>query len=107
MANGKCAVIGDRDSVLLFKAVGIEVYAETDGERANQIMHRLARTGYAAIYVTEALYPLCQETISEFASQPYPAIIPIPDALGSKGTGLKALKENVEKAVGIDILTNS
>ncbi len=107
MANGKCAVIGDRDSILLFKAVGIEVYPETDGERANQIMHRLARTGYAVIYVTESLYPLCGETISEFASEPYPAIIPIPDALGSKGTGLKTLKENVEKAVGVDILSNS
>lgn len=107
MANGKCAVIGDRDSILLFKAVGIEVYPETDGERANQIMHRLARTGYAVLYVTESVYPLCKETISEFASEPYPAIIPIPDALGSRGTGMKALKENVEKAVGVDILSNS
>lgn len=107
MMNGKCAIIGDRDSVLLFKAVGIEVYPETDGDKANQIMHRLARTGYAVIYVTESVYPLCGETISEFASQAYPAIIPVPDALGSQGTGLKTLKENVEKAVGIDILSNS
>ena len=107
MANGKCAVIGDRDSVLLFRAVGIEVFAETDGERANQIMHRLARTGYAVIYVTESLYPHCAETIAEFSTEAYPAIIPIPDALGSKGTGMKSLKENVEKAVGVDILSNS
>lgn len=107
MATGKCAVIGDRDSILLFKAVGIEVFPENDGERANQIMHRLARTGYAVIYVTETLYPKCSETISEFSSQPYPAIIPIPDAMGTKGTGLKILKENVEKAVGVDILSNS
>ena len=107
MANGKCAVIGDRDSILLFGAVGIEVYPETDGERANQIMHRLARTGYAVIYVTESLYPLCRETISEFKGEPYPAIIPIPDAFGTKGIGLSALKANVEKAVGVDILSNS
>ncbi len=107
MANGKCAVIGDRDSILLFKAVGIEVYPETDGERANQIMHKLARTGYAVIYVTESLYPLCGETIAEFASEPYPAIIPIPDAFGTKGIGMSALKSNVEKAVGVDILNNS
>ena len=45
MANGKCAVIGDRDSVLLFKAVGIEVFDVTDGEQANKVLHRLARTG--------------------------------------------------------------
>ena len=47
MANGKCAVIGDRDSILLFKAVGIEVYPVTDGEQANKTLHRLARTGTA------------------------------------------------------------
>ena len=31
----------------------------------------------------------------------------LPDALGSKGTGMKALKANVEKAVGVDILSNN
>ena len=46
--------------------------------------------------------------LSTFLSRvPYPAIIPIPDALGSKGTGMKTLKANVEKAVGVDILNNS
>lgn len=107
MANGKCAVIGDRDSILLFKAVGIEVYPVTDGEQANRTLHRLARTGYAVVYVTEAMYPSCEETIREFQSEPYPAIIPIPDASGSQGIGMNAIRENVEKAVGLDILSNS
>ena len=107
MANGKCAVIGDRDSILIFKAVGLEVYPESDGEHANFTMHKLGRAGYAVIYVTESMYPLCAEAIAEFAGEPYPAIIPIPDALGTQGIGLKALKENVEKAVGVDILSNS
>ena len=37
----------------------------------------------------------------------YPAIIPIPDNQGSEGIGLQALKQNVEKAVGVDILFNN
>ena len=107
MANGKCAVIGDRDSILLFKAVGIEVYAVTDGEQANKTLHRLARTGYGVVYVTETYYPACEETIREFLGEPYPAIIPIPDVSGTQGIGMRAIKENVEKAVGLDILSNS
>ncbi len=107
MANGKCAVIGDRDSVLLFKAVGIEVYDVTDGETANRTLHRLARTGYAVVYVTETYYPACDETIREFQGEAYPAIIPIPDASGTQGIGMRAIKDNVEKAVGLDILSNS
>lgn len=107
MANGKIAVIGDRDSILLFKAVGIEVHPVTDGETANRTLHRLARLGYAVCYVTEPYYPHCAETIEEFQSEPYPAIIPIPDGSGAQGIGLRALKANVEKAVGVDILSNS
>ena len=107
MANGKCAVIGDRDSILLFKAVGIEVYPVSDGEQANKTLHRLARHGYAVVYVTESFYPACDETIKEFQSEPYPAIIPIPDASGTQGIGMRAIKENVEKAVGLDILSNN
>ena len=103
----KIGVIGDRDSVLLFKAVGLDVYFEDDGEKANRTLHRLAREGYAAVFVTEKLYAACAETVDEFKSQPYPAIIPIPDNSGTQGTGMAALKQNVEKAVGVDILFNN
>jgi V/A-type H+-transporting ATPase subunit F len=103
----KIGVIGDRDSVLLFKAVGLDVYFEDDGETANRTLHRLARQGYAAVFVTEKLFPACEETIKEFEGKAYPAIIPIPDNQGSRGEGLRALKKNVEKAVGMDILANT
>ncbi|PKM40636.1 MAG: V-type ATP synthase subunit F [Firmicutes bacterium HGW-Firmicutes-9] len=103
----KIGVIGDRDSVLLFKAVGLDVFFEDEGERANRTLHRLAREGYAAVFVTEKLFPSCQETIEEFKGQAYPAIIPIPDNSGSKGIGERTLRQNVEKAVGMDILSNT
>ena len=103
----KIGVIGDRDSVLLFKAVGLDVFFEDEGAAANKCLHRLARQGYAAVFVTEKLYPACAETIEEYEGAAYPAIIPIPDNSGTKGVGLKQLKENVEKAVGVDILFNN
>lgn len=106
MAKAKMAVMGDKDSVLLFKAVGLDVVCETDGERANREIKRMAREGYAVIFLTETLYPLCKEAIDTFKAEPYPAIIPLPDVHGSKGIGMKKLKENVETAVGVDILFN-
>ena len=102
----KIGVIGAKDSVLLFKAVGLDVFFEDEGERANRTLHRLAREGYAAVFVTEKLFSACAETIEEFKGQPYPAIIPIPDNQGSRGLGEKMLRQNVEKAVGMDILSN-
>ena len=103
----KIGVIGDRDSVLLFKAVGLDVFFEDEGVSANRTLHRLAREGYVTIFVTEKLFAACAETIEEFKSQAYPAIIPIPDNQGSRGVGAEALRKNVEKAVGMDILANS
>ena len=102
----KIGVIGESDSVLLFKAVGLDVFFEEDGERANRTLHRLAREGYVTVFVTEKLFSACAETIEEFKSQAYPAIIPIPDNSGSRGVGEKMLLQNVEKAVGMDILSN-
>lgn len=102
----KMGVIGDRDAVLLFKAVGLDVFFETEGALANRRLHQLAREGYAVVFVTEALYPACAETIEEYQGAAYPAIIPIPDNKGSRGVGALKLKQNVEKAVGVDILGN-
>lgn len=103
----KIGVIGDRDSVLLFKAVGLDVFIEDEGERANRTLHRLAREGYSAVFVTEKLFPACAETIEEYQGEAYPAIIPIPDNQGSHRLGEKMLRQNVEKAVGMDILSNT
>ena len=107
MAKAKMAVIGDKDSVMLFKAVGIDVFYETDGEKANRQIKQLARDGYGVIYLTETLYPRCADAIEAFKTEPYPAIIPIPDVHGSQGTGIRNLKEYVETAVGVDILFNN
>ena len=107
MAKAKMAVIGDKDSVMLFKAVGIDVFYETDGEKANRQIKQLAREGYGVIYLTETLYPLCADAIETFKPEPYPAIIPIPDVHGSQGTGIRNLKGYVETAVGVDILFNT
>ena len=107
MAKAKVAVIGDKDSVMLFKAVGIDVFYETDGEKANRQIKQLAREGYGVIYLTETLYPLCADAVETFQTEPYPAIIPIPDVHGSQGTGIRNLKASVETAGGVELLFNN
>lgn len=103
----KIGVVGEKDFALLFTAVGLDVFFEDSGESVNRRVHKMAREGYASIFVQEKYYDDCRETIQEYASDVYPAIIPVPDSRGSQGLGVKALKENVEKAVGVDILFNN
>ena len=51
----KIAVVGDRDSVLGFKALGLEVCPAQSADEAREIIHRLAKENCAILYLTEQL----------------------------------------------------
>ena len=96
------AMIGDRDSVLLAKAAGLDAYG-ADLQDAGKIIHRLAKNGVKVIFITEELYMACSGMIEKYKTATFPAIIPIPDSHGSKGIGMEGISRNVEKAIGMDI----
>ncbi|NLM73097.1 MAG: V-type ATP synthase subunit F [Clostridiaceae bacterium] len=101
----KIAVMGDRDSILGFKAIGFDVYPTEGQEEAGELLARLAQDGYALIYITEDLAIKISDEISRYRNSYFPAIILIPGTKGPLGIGMKAVKESVEKAVGADILS--
>ncbi|MGI6348751.1 MAG: V-type ATP synthase subunit F [Eubacteriaceae bacterium] len=100
----KIAVIGDRESVLSFKALGIETVPVNDAAEAKEQLHRMAEEGYAVIYLTEQLATDLKHELAVYAERVTPAIILMPGQGESLGIGLKAVKEAVERAVGADIL---
>ena len=51
----KIGVLGDRDSVYGFGALGLEVFPVEETEAGAKLLRRLAEEGYAVLYVTEAL----------------------------------------------------
>ena len=104
MNKKKIAVIGDPASVMIFKAIGLDVFYEEMGPQIEKRIHKLADEGYAVIYITENAAQLATEAIDYYTTATFPAIIPIPSNAGSLGLGMKRLKSNVEKAVGADIL---
>ncbi|MBQ0010301.1 MAG: V-type ATP synthase subunit F [Ruminococcus sp.] len=100
----KIAVIGDRDSVLGFMAVGFSVFPTESAEEAARHLHRLVKEEYAVIYLTEELAEALSEDIAKYKDDPLPAIIPLPSRAGTLGLGLGNIKKSVERAVGADIL---
>ena len=101
---GQIAVVGPKDAVLAFRALGVTVAPAREPEAVSQARFRLAKEGYAVIFVTEEEAEGAKEMIARFAAEPLPAIIPIPGASGANGFGMRAVRANVEKAVGVDIL---
>lgn len=100
----KIGIIGDADSVLGFKAFGLEAHVCNNAEGASETLKNLVRNDYGIIFITERYYKELEEDITKYAELSIPAIIAIPGSDGSYGIGLSNVKYAVEKAVGADIL---
>ena len=98
------AVMGDRESVMSFKALGIETIPVKNKEDAKAQLARLVEDDYAVIYMTEQVAEKLEQEIEKYAERVAPAIILIPGPGGSLGIGLGNVKNAVERAVGADIL---
>lgn len=97
------AAIGKEDTIVLFNAIGIPTFICNDEDEADKIIFDLTNKSCRIIYVGEEIYEAIPETLDKYSKSPFPIIIPIPEGIDSKGVGLKKIKDNVEKAIGIDI----
>ncbi len=100
----KIAIVGDKDSVLAFKILGVDVYISLDAQEARKIIDRISKEDYGIIFVTEEVAKDIPETIKRYNSELIPAIILIPSNKGSLNIGLANIDKNVEKAIGSNIL---
>lgn len=98
------AVIGDWESVMGFRALGLDTYPVTSVEEAKDKVRELAKTDCAVIYLTEQLAKDMEEVINHYKDDLRPAIILIPGREGSLGIGKDNIQRAIERAVGADIL---
>lgn len=98
------AVVGDWESVMGFRALGLDTYPVTSAEEAREVIHRLAKEDCAVIYLTEQLAAGLEDVLRRYKDELKPAIILIPGRAGSLGMGKKAIQTAIERAVGADIL---
>ena len=98
------AVVGDRDSIYYYAALGLDIYPVADGAEAKKTIAQLSERRYAVIYLTEQLADGLQSELLKYRDQRIPAIIPIPGVSGNTGYGMRSVREAVEKAVGSDII---
>lgn len=103
----KIAVLGDKDSIYGFSALGLDIYPvalSDDTTEAVKKLRDLAEGDYAVIYIIESLAEKIKSEINRYSSTKLPAIILIPGASANNGLGMKMVKKSVERAVGSDIL---
>lgn len=100
----RIAVMGDRDSVMGFRALGLDVFPTETSAEGRTKLHELGKGDYAVIYMTESLAQELIVEVNQYKDSVTPAVIVIPSKSGSMGVGMAALKDAVERAVGADIM---
>lgn len=100
----RIAVVGDLDTVIGFRGLGMRTVAVRTKEEALTEIHRLKKADYALIYLTETLARDLEQELEEIYHSFLPALILIPAASGKTGFAQNKLRTLVRKAVGIDLL---
>ena len=103
----KAAVIGDRQSIFGFRALGLQTVEASEASEAAAALHMLASQEYAIIYVTEQLASQIQKDIDKYLENSDISVIMIPSKDGSLGIGMSEMHRAVERAVGADILKSA
>ncbi len=102
------AVMGDKDSVAGFGALGLETRFVDEPAGCRKVFRQLASSGrYAVIYITEKAAAMIGDEIDKYNEAMLPAVIRIPGVSGNTGEGIMQVKHSVEKAVGSDIIFNN
>lgn len=98
------AAVGDWESVMGFRALGLDTYPVADAAQAREKIKELAKGNCSVIYLTEQLAKDMEDVISRYKDEIRPAIILIPGRQGSLGIGKNNIQRAIERAVGADIL---
>ncbi len=100
----KVGIIGDKDSIMGFLALGIDIFPAYTQEDIKKTIHKLAEKEYAIIYITEEASLKAGESLARYKDLELPAIIVIPGIEGSMGLGMNEVRESAKRAIGADIL---
>jgi len=100
----KLAILGEKKSILGFKALGIDTFGITSEEDFQKAAKKTGEEEYAILFITEELAEKYEERIEKLYKKALPAILIIPGISPKAEKGKQALRKIIEKALGSEII---
>lgn len=98
----KVAAVGSTQSVLGFKALGVETLNVENEEDLNNIKSQIMGNDFAVVLITEEIAKKYHNYVESLYSQALPAILVVPSIGGAGEVGKQGLKKILERALGSD-----
>ena len=99
----KIAVVGDKESIFGFSAIGMDIYPAYEEKDVKKIIPQLIEKNYAIIYITENVSIKAEKYLEKLQKNKIPAILTIPSNTVNIHQVENRIKDMVQKAVGIEI----
>lgn len=108
MQSKKIAIIGAPDTILPFSAIGADAYDALDSEAAEAILDEIILKGYGIIYLEEAYAGRFSEKIEKLNNAHRDvSITVISGSRGGSNIAVQKIRNQVKKAIGLDLFTDS
>ena len=101
----KAVAIGERHLILGFQGVGFDLVPVGDADSPGEALARVARRSEVGlVLVTEGVAARSPEALREFRSRSRAVLCVIPTGEGGARTAAEAMRREIERSVGIDVL---
>jgi|GEM_PF-295124 len=102
--SSSIAMIGDRDSILGFKALGVAIFPVNARNESAETLQEVIKQEYKVAFITEQMAPSPEEITNMIGGRTFPVVIMVPSNRGSTGLAMERLQALVRKAAGADVL---
>ena len=97
------AVVGGREEVLPFLAIGAAVFITRDTDAARKAVLDFADKRHPIILVSDDLIRDMVDILEQFSSSPIPSITSIPGRPGRASFTDERIKNMIKQAIGLDL----
>lgn len=101
--KAKIAAFGEKDIMLIFKAIGIEVFPTNKNLKLEEQLEKLVKEGYAIIFITENVALEINAVIKKYMNKTLPSIVVIPGLGKKENFAVELLRQAVVRAMGVDL----
>jgi vacuolar-type H+-ATPase subunit F/Vma7 len=101
----KIFVLGDRETIFPFEAVGAALFPVLTAEEFRRAWNEIkAQKAPALVFLTPAAYALGQREVQAARAEGKNTIVVLPFAVGETEPGLEEMRRELARAIGADLI---